>query len=238
MRIVWILAFLFISPSLWANYEFGFGNVSVNYLDWDKGTENKSTKKDFTYLEIEGGSQFSWGELYGFFDLENPGRSGDEIRTASKGSIRYYLGTTGFSLYAHEYSFHSLGFSDQNRVLGLGYQWVGEKWWFKPFMGYHEVSQTFYSGANGYMLGWILGYGFKVSEQSFWITQWHETEIDRNEAYANGNGNSKTSQNGAISAWWDINKDVTLGLQWRYAQNKLGTAGTMGAAIATLKYNF
>lgn len=238
MRLVWALVLLFASQPLWAKYDFGFGNVSLNYLDWDKGTENKSTKKDFSYLEIEGGSQFSWGELYGFFDLENPGRSGDEIRTASKASIRYYLGSTGFSLYAHEYSFHSLGFSDQNRVVGMGYQWVGEKWWFKPFFGYHEVSQTFYSGANGYMMGWIAGYGFSFAEKNFLLTQWHEIEIDRNEAYANGNGDSKASQNGAIGAWMDIRSDLTVGLQMRYAQDKLGTAGKMSASIWSLKYNF
>ena len=55
---------------------WSFANVSVNYLDWSNGTEARTAsnvaKSDFTYVEIEGGVGFSWGEFYGFFDFENP----------------------------------------------------------------------------------------------------------------------------------------------------------------------
>jgi hypothetical protein len=223
--------------SAMADYQWGFGNLSVNYLDWDKGTENKSTKTDFTYLEIEGGSQHTWGDLYGFFDIENIGKTGSEVRTASKASINYYLGGTKFGLYAHQYSFHSLGFSEQNRVIGFGYVFAGEGWWIKPFVGFHDVLQTFYSGANGYMAGWVLGYDFTLFGQKLTLIDWHEMEFERHEQIAAGNGN-RSGINGAASVWWTFAKDLTLGQQWRYGTNKLGTAGEMNAWISTLKWNY
>lgn len=57
-------------------YQNGFANINVNYLDWSHRTVQKSKntthKKDFAYIELEGGANFKWGELYGFIDLENP----------------------------------------------------------------------------------------------------------------------------------------------------------------------
>ncbi|MDI8307955.1 hypothetical protein MJL08_13500, partial [Salmonella enterica subsp. enterica serovar Montevideo] len=42
-----------------------------HYLDWTSDTTEKTSKKshkdDFGYLELEGGANFSWGEMYGFF---------------------------------------------------------------------------------------------------------------------------------------------------------------------------
>lgn len=57
---------------------YGFSNMSVNYLDWTAKAEERSNggyggaKEDFVYLEIEGGAGYSWGDVYGFVDLENP----------------------------------------------------------------------------------------------------------------------------------------------------------------------
>lgn len=237
-RLKLVLAFFLGSAVAMADYQWGFANMSLNYLDWDRGTENKSTKQDFSYIEIEGGSQYSWGDLYGFFDIENFGKAGDEVRTASKGAVNYYLGQTKFGLYAHQYSFHSLGFSEQNRVIGFGYSWTGDGWWIKPFIGLHDVSQTFYSGSNGYMAGWVLGYNFTAFNQKFLLVDWHEIEFERNVRYAAGNGNSRSGINGALSLWWSINTQIAIGQQWRYATNKLGTGGDMGAWISTLKINF
>lgn len=231
------LSFL-VSEFVLADYQWGFGNMSLNYLDWERGTERKSTKKDFTYLEVEGGAQHSWGDLYGFFDSENIGQTGSDVRTASKGAINYYLGDSKFGIYAHQYSFHSLGFSEQNRVIGFGYLLTGNGWWFKPFLGFHDVSQTFYSGSNGYMAGWVFGYNFITFAEKFFIADWHEAEFERDSAYAVGSGGGKTSVNGALSLWWTINRKLTLGQQWRYALNKLGTGGEQNAWISTLKYNF
>lgn len=238
MTLLTLTSALFVSLPGRADYQWGFGNISLNHLDWSQGTEDKSSKKDFTYLELEGGAQHTWGELYGFFDIENVGKSGDEVRTASKANVRYYLGQTGLSLYAHAYTFSALGFSEQNRVLGLGYQLGGEGWSFKPFLGFHDVSQTYFSGSNGYMGGWVLIYFFKIKGHEFMFANWHEYEFERKEAYASGNGASKVSQNGAASLWWTPVKEISLGVQYRYAQDKLGTAGSQGAVISTIRANF
>ena len=212
--------------------------MSFNHLDWDQGTENKSSKRDFNFLELEGAAQFTWGELYGFFDSENIGKSGDDVRSAAKGSIRYYLGSSNFSLYAHAYTFSAFGFSEQNRVLGFGYQLNGKTWLVKSFLGVHEVSQTYFSGMNGYMAGWSVGYNFKIAQQNFTLADWHELEFERNAVYAASNGDSKVGHNGAASIWWNASPELSLGLQWRYATNKLGTPGSMNASIASLRYNF
>jgi len=221
-----------------ADMKWGFADVSVKYLDWNRQTEEKSPKRDFTYLELEGGGQLSWGELYGFFDVENPGQTGKDVRTAAKGSISYYLGTSGLTLYAQVYNFAMAGFYDQNRVMGLGYSFQRESWWFKPFLGFHEVSQTYYNGSNGYMGGWVAGKFLSWGTAKFLIADWHEIEFMRNENYARGNGGKRESHNGALSAWWIANRNYTLGVQWRYATDKLGTAGAVGAVIYTLKYVF
>lgn len=234
-----LMCFLLIfSVPSFAEYQWGFGNLSLNYLDWNKTTEAKSVKRDFAYLELEGGGQFNWGEIYGFFDLENFVKDGDKVRTASKGTLRYYLGQTHFNIYAHVYNFDMAGFSEQNRILGFGYNLGGDGWWFKPFLGVHQVSQTYFNGMNGYMAGWILGYAFKMKDQSFLVTNWHEIEFARKDTYTTANGNKSHSFNGALGLWWNLDPIVTLGLQWRYAVDKLGTAGEMNAGIASVKYNF
>ena len=98
-----------------AEMVYGFGNVSINYLDWSKGTQNRTAdnaaKKDFFFLEVEGGAGFNWGEVYGFFDVENPTNDTKEndgsknLRTAAKGTTHIYLGDTNFTLYGHIYDY-------------------------------------------------------------------------------------------------------------------------------------
>ena len=34
---------------------YTFATTSVNYLDWSKGTQTRTSRSDFTYLELEGG---------------------------------------------------------------------------------------------------------------------------------------------------------------------------------------
>ncbi len=58
-----------------AEFKGGFADIGIHYLDWTSRTTEKSSTKshkdDFGYLELEGGANFSWGEMYGFFDWEN-----------------------------------------------------------------------------------------------------------------------------------------------------------------------
>ena len=83
----------------------------LHYLDWTsrttEKTSNKSHKDDFGYLELEGGANFSWGEMYGFFDWENfyngrHSKSGSEQRYTFKSTNRIYLGDTGLDVYKRQ----------------------------------------------------------------------------------------------------------------------------------------
>lgn len=59
---------------------------------------------------------------------------------------------------------------------------------------------------------------------------------------ADGNGNrvtgSSVGHNGGIGAFYNINKQATAGISYRYAYNKLGTVGLSDGLIYSLKYNF
>lgn len=238
MRVLIIFVFIIsLTKKAESAYQWGFGDISINSLDWSSELEERDSKRDFTYLEIEGGAQFDWGDLYGFFDLEQPDRKGSEQRTASKAQIHYYLGKTPFSIYAHQFSFHSKGFSEQSRITGLGYRYLSSKFFFKPFIAYHSVVTTFYSGHNGYMAGWFAMYMFKAFKQNFRLVNWHENEFERARQYASGNGNETSSLNGAASIWWDATTKVNYGLQYRYAQDKLGSDGFFHAYIFSLRFN-
>lgn len=240
---------------------WSFANTSINYLDWSKPTENRTNKgpfgnkKDFTYLELEGGKGGDWGDVYGFFDLENPTNKNNNTadfradrRTAAKVVGRYNLtkiGDTPVQLYAHVYDFRDNGFYDQNRVLGLGTALSSGDFWVKPFLGVHqELKSNVGAQVNGGMGGWVLGYNFKAFGQPFMLTQWHETEFGRKNQYltmADGGKvvtASKTAMNGAVSLWWTPVKQFTAGVSYRYANNKLGVAGYESGLIYTAKYNF
>ncbi len=238
MHLFLLLLLIFSASSATAELKFGFGSLSVNHLNWSDGTERKSSKRDFNYLEAEGYGEYTWGDVYGFFDYENIGKKGSEVRTAAKGVVNHFVGLNKLTIYGHVYNFAAAGFSEQNRVLGLGYLFGGEGWWFKPFLGFHDVSQTFYSGPNGYMAGWSVGYIVTIMKQKFMLADWHEYEFDRNVAYASGQGGNRQAHNGAASVWWNASPIFSAGVQWRYATSKLGTAGSLDAVIYTLKYLF
>ena len=251
------------TSSVQAEQFYGFADISVNYLDWTDKAEERSNggyggaKEDFVYLEVEGGAGYSWGDVYGFVDLENPGNinnsdrdfSGspdtDSFRVAAKGSIAANLGDTNWNFYNHIYSLTVAGegFFDQNLVTGVSYNYAHDSgFWINPFFGLHYENQTFAgSGFNGYMAGWVLGYNFEVAGQKMMVTQWHETEFAREDQFRN-NGTPHTlesmGQNGAVSLWWTPMPEFTLGFQYRYADQKLGTATYHDALIYTVKYNF
>ncbi|HCN5943046.1 TPA: hypothetical protein N6Z24_004926, partial [Escherichia coli] len=83
-----------------AEFKGGFADIGIHYLDWTSRTTEKSSTKshkdDFGYLELEGGANFSWGEMYGFFDWENfyndrHDKPGSEQRYTFKNTNRIYL---------------------------------------------------------------------------------------------------------------------------------------------------
>lgn len=81
------------------------------------------------------------------------------------------------------------------------------------------------------MIRWVLNYDFTSFGEKLSLGQWHEIELDRKD-------NDKTGVNGAVSLWWNINDKITTGLQYRYADNKLGNNTYQSATIYSLKYNF
>ncbi|PJX15318.1 ion channel protein Tsx [Halomonas sp. 141] len=236
---------------------WSFANVSLNYLDWSNGTEartaSNAAKSDFTFVEIEGGVGFSWGEFYGFFDFENPTNdqfdeaSGgkDNFRTAGKVTSHIYLGDSPLSLYAHVYDFRDYGFNarEQDQILGLGYRTTfANGLWFKPFIGAARVQSDGYTGMNGYMAGWVAGYDFTALDQNFSVTNWHEQTFGRDSDYLSQNFVNGTAgsvgTNGALSLWWHPSDLITTGVQYRYSENKLGTPDAyQNAMIYSVKLN-
>lgn len=67
------------------------------------------------------------------------------------------------------------------------------------------------------------------------ITNWHEMEFARNKRY---NGGKSNGINGALAFWWNATNHVSAGVQYRYADNKLGDTFYQDAIIYTLKYTF
>ncbi|KEQ13373.1 hypothetical protein GZ77_13265 [Endozoicomonas montiporae] len=242
-----------LSTSVNAEYLYGFSNIQLNHLDWTKSTENKTEQRDFTYIRLEGGSGYSWGELYGFLDLENPtkssgrtvrarhedGRVNDGRRVAMKGNARVNIGDTGFNLFGQIFDISGQKFDEQNRFYGFGYNLVGRNFFFKPFLAAHHAQSTYFNGSNGYVLGWTASYDFSAINQKFTLFNWHETEFSRDKEYLRVNNKSeKTGHNGALELWWHATDSITAGLQYRYASDKLGYAENQDGVIYSLKYNF
>ena len=244
------LAAVSLSPAAQAEYKWGFADVGIHYLDWTQRTTHrtseKSHKDDFAYLELEGGAGFSWGEMYGFFDWENPFNArhdepGSEQRYTFKNTNRIYLADTGFNLYTHVYGTYGSpdrrNFHDLMLLYGVGYNLKLDSFWYKPFIAKRYTDQTYYSGNNGYVFGWVAGYDFSLGGQNFALTNWNEYEFDRKGKYAAGNGGTD-GLNGAVALWWKAVPSVTAGVQYRYADNKLGESFLQDGIIYSLKYNF
>lgn len=243
--------------------DWSFKDVSANYLDWTSRTYDKTNKgpfgnkKSFLFLEFEGGLGGKWGDLYGFFDLENPTNKPHETdgrvnrRTFWKAVGRFTMFDVGgfpVKAYLRHSDFKDGDFIDVQSVLGLSTDYSSGAFWIQPFFGVNRQNTGFTAfpapNLNGFMTGWVFGYGFKLFEQSFSVTNWHELEFNRRTEYLQmaQEGNvvtaSKMSQNGAASLWWNAHKYLTLGLQYRYAKNKLGVALYQDAVIYTIKSNF
>ncbi|QLE87864.1 ion channel protein Tsx [Shewanella sp. Scap07] len=241
-----------MSAPVAAEQYYGFANVSVNYLDWSEGTTERTNggKEDFVYIEVEGGAGYDWGDVYGFIDFENPTKgdwgydstkdAAEAFRIAAKGTVAVNIGESNWNYYGQLYSIaDSSGFYEQNLVVGLSYD-INTDFglWVKPFLGAHYVHNNFIgAGFNGAMGGWVLGYNFKLADQDFMITNWNEIEFARADEYGY-NDNADYGLNGAVALWWNATSKFTLGIQYRYAHNKLGSEAYQNAAIFSAKYNF
>ncbi|HAI4330636.1 TPA: outer membrane protein OmpK, partial [Escherichia coli] len=99
------------------------------------------------------------------------------------------------------------------------------------------TDQTYYTGDNGYVAGWVAGYSFMLGSEKFTLTNWNEYEFDRDATYAAGNG-GKEGLNGAVALWWNATSHITTGIQYRYADDKLGEDFYQDAIIYSIKFNF
>ena len=168
-------------------------------------------------------------------------KPGSEQRYTFKNTNRIYLGDTGFNLYLHAYgtygSANRVNFHDDMFLYGIGYNFTGSGWWFKPFFAKRYTDQTYYTGDNGYVAGWVAGYSFMLGSEKFTLTNWNEYEFDRDATYAAGNG-GKEGLNGAVALWWNATSHITTGIQYRYADDKLGEDFYQDAIIYSIKFNF
>ncbi|PVP81993.1 hypothetical protein C4706_21835, partial [Salmonella enterica subsp. enterica serovar Javiana] len=60
---------------------------------------------------------------------------------------------------------------------------------------------------------------------------------DRDASYAAGNG-GKDGINGTVALWWNATPHLTAGVQYRYADNKLGESFLQDGIIYSIKYLF
>ncbi|MEA1916954.1 MAG: outer membrane protein OmpK [Campylobacterota bacterium] len=230
---------------------YSFLDTSLNYLAWSEATKNRidNRKNNFYYLELEGGAGFDWGETYFFFDIENPNKAWDnappnDIRVVFKPIIDIKILDSNFEVHIQDYFLDSKVFYVNNLVTGFAYKYTTKNFWIRPFLGTHYQNSNGYTGFNGYMTGWTFNYNFNISTQKFALAQWHEFEFARDKKHyqnidgtPNGDGRSYGT-NGAISAWWLPIESITAGVQYRYADYKLGEATYQDGIILTVKYNF
>jgi hypothetical protein len=237
-----------------------FFDVSINYQDWNPDTEANTQKgpigqkADYAYLEAEGGLHRSWGELYGFLDIENPTYGTHENgvnqsrRYAFKGSARYNITEAlglPVQLFLQIQDLNDADFHDQHCVLGVATSLAKDNFTIKPFVGIHQENKSNVGAQiNGNTLGWTLTYNFSHWGESLSITNWHEIEWGRDRKYLVMADNGKlvigsdTSQNGAVGLMWNINKRLTTGLSYRYLSNKLSSAAFQDAFVYTARVYF
>jgi len=235
------------SSSLKPNYYYA--NVNVNYLDWLSKTQELESKDDFLYFGVEGGANWDEGDFYGFLNLENPFQSyTDEdphsLRFTAFADVDINI-KNNFKIHIQDYHLHSESFYVNDFVVGASYKYMSDfGLWFRPFLGVHFTNDTYYDGFNGYMTGWLFSYNFKLFDQDFNIFQWNEIEFAREKDFYKADDGSRIGDseswglNGALSFWWLINKSFSTGLQYRYADNKLGSAEYQSAFIYTARYHF
>ena len=232
-----------------AEFKGGFADIGVHYLDWTSRNYRKIvdqiTKMILVILNlkvaltlVEECSQVL--RLQENFYNGRHNKPGGRRRYTFKNTT-VFLGDTGFNLYLHAYgtygSANRVNFHDDMFLYGIGYNFTGSGWWFKPFFAKRYTDQTYYTGDNGYVAGWVAGYNFMLGSEKFTLTNWNEYEFDRDATYAAGNG-GKEGLNGAVALWWNATSHITTGIQYRYADDKLGEDFYQDAIIYSIKFNF
>ena len=239
----------FASAALTAQMLYSYSNVELSYLDWTKNTQAKSSQRDFAYLSLESGARWDWGEFYGIANIENPHKS---YSSRAPHNQRYNALAdfdleikSGFRFHLQDFNIESQAYKLNELVVGLAYKFENSKGdFFRPYIGFNRVDDTYFKDFNGFKGGWTLMYNFSLLEQKLFLFNWNEIDFLRKKSYYQLNDGTLIGDgasyglNGAASLWWLINKPFTAGLQYRYAKNKLGSSSYQSGMIYTLKYNF
>ncbi|WEM44937.1 outer membrane protein OmpK (plasmid) [Photobacterium sp. DA100] len=231
------------STAATANEYSGWGNLHFDYQAWGHGVSD--SEFDQALIGIEGGLNFEWGELFGFYDFEGLDRNSGEQTATYNLQAHTYIGNSGASVFSKVYSSHGTEIKETNSFLGFGYTDIsGGGWWFTPWVAgnyttvYNEFAEiTNVNGFNGATFGWSAGYVFEAFGKPFLLSNWTEIEMFRNDEYAHNNY-GRTGVNGGLNLGMDITKNINATVMYRYYYNKLGADGYGDIMIYRLAYKF
>ncbi|XNM79224.1 outer membrane protein OmpK [Escherichia coli] len=117
-------------------------------------------------------------------------------------------------------SANRVNFHDDMFLYGIGYNFTGSGWWFKPFFAKRYKDQPITLATTA-----MSPAGLQVTTlcwgAKFTLTNWNEYEFDRDATYAAGNGGKEEGLS-AVALWWNATSHITTGIQYRYADDKLG----------------
>ncbi|UPR29115.1 hypothetical protein IS519_13390 [Vibrio crassostreae] len=235
---------LFASPAIAEDKTYsGWGNLHIDWQEWGHGTSDSDFSQGL--IGIEGGLNFEWGEVFGFYDFEGIDRDSGQQTATMNLQAHTYLGESDFSVFTKVYSTQGTEIKETNNFLGFGYTGIGGNgWWFTPWLAgnyttvYNEFAPTTNTnGFNGGTLGWSAGYVFDAFGESFILSNWTEIEMGRSDEYAENNY-GKTGVNGGLNLGWNITNDISATVMYRYYHNKLGNDGYGDILIYRLAYNF
>ena len=135
-------------------------------------------------------------------------------------------------------------FLEVEGVGGLGYAYANGGLFARAFLTAHYQRSTYYDGENGYMGGWFWRYDFEAWGEKWYAFQWHEVEFERakehymlSEGTRIGDGAS-WGLNGDVALFFRATDALDLGMQYRYAYQKLGLSLYQNGMIYSMKYNF
>ena len=216
-----------------------FTSVSYNHVDWHEN----SPGKDYNFVEVEKGGTYDWGSFYGFLDVERVDHIHNKDNMKLSGKAVFTI-TNEYNIndYIQAFGYAEKDFQVLDLVIGKQTNISGNGWYFNPFLALqysainNNFADTYFEGVNGAMLGWNAGYFVTEKLQ---ISNWHEFTMFRDNTYLAVSGEKHDiGINGALAAWYHITPNLTTGLQYRYASNKLGSTHGSNGIIYTVKLNF
>ncbi|MDF1884226.1 hypothetical protein JHD49_09760 [Sulfurimonas sp. SAG-AH-194-C21] len=212
---------------LTAQTGYSFINLGINYSTAVDNTLNG----DFSFLSAEYGTGWSFGEYYGNVNIQNPTK---KYKIPAPNNLRYTMVNDldikineAFRVHYQDYHLQSDSLLVNDYALGFSYKYENPKiFWLKPFIGIHYTDDSYFTGLNGYMTGWLLNYNFKLLNNNFSLFQWNEIEFLRTKSFyelSDGTpiGDSKSyGLNGAIKLFWHPTKKIKTGIEYRYSKYK------------------